>query len=266
MRPKILVFAGYGFNSELETKFAFDWAGGKADIVHINDLINGYYKLDKYQIIAYPGGFAYGDDTGAGNAYALKVKNHLWQDLLSFVSKDKLVIGICNGFQVLVNLGLLPGFNCEYGIRKIGLMHNKSARYVVRFVDLKVESDKSPWLAGIKKLSIPVSHGEGRLCIADDDLKTLNRKKMVVLRYIKGEMCKYLDLPTNPNGSVEDIAGITDKSGRILGLMPHPERAIFFTQLPNWPYIKEYCKRNKKNLPAEGPGLQIFKNAVRYFD
>lgn len=265
MKPKVLVFAGYGFNCEEETKFAFDWAGGKTDIIHINDLIGVSNKLNKYQIVSFPGGFSYGDDTGAGNAYALKVRNHLWQELLSFVNKDKLVIGICNGFQVLVNLGLLPGFKGEYGIRKIGLMPNKSARYIVRFVDLKVETEISPWLKGINTLSIPVANGEGRLCIEKQSLKLLNKKKMVALRYIQGEMCKYLDLPANPNGSVEDIAGICDETGKILGLMPHPERAMFFTQMPNWPYIKELYRRSNKRFPTEGPGLQVFRNAVQYF-
>ena len=265
MRPKVLIFAGYGFNCEEETKYAFDWAGGNADIVHVNDLINGYARLTKYQIIVFPGGFAYGDDTGSGNSYALKVRNHLWEELLSFVKKDKLVIGICNGFQVLVNLGLLPGFKGEYGIRKIGLMPNKSARYVVRFVDLRVETKISPWLKDIDNLSIPVANGEGRLCISDQNLKLLNKKKMVALRYIKGEICNYLDLPANPNGSVEDIAGIIDETGRILGLMPHPERAMFFTQMPNWPFVKEQCIRQKEKLPVQGPGLEIFRNAVKYF-
>jgi len=266
MRPKILVFSGYGLNCEEETKYAFDWVGGKADIVHINDLIGGDYKLNNYQIIAFPGGFAYGDDTGSGNAYALKIKNHLWKDLLSFIKQDKLVIGICNGFQVLVNLGLLPGFKNEYGIRKIGLMPNKSARYVVRFVDLKVETDKSPWLTGLKRFSIPVANGEGRLCIARENLKLLIQKKMIALRYVKGEMCKYLNLPANPNGSVEDIAGICDETGRILGLMPHPERAMFFTQLPNWSLVKEQYKRIGKEIPKEGPGMKLFRNSVEYFE
>ncbi|MBM3283331.1 phosphoribosylformylglycinamidine synthase subunit PurQ [Candidatus Gottesmanbacteria bacterium] len=265
MKPRVLVFSGYGLNSEEETKYAFDWAGGKADIIHINDLIEGFFNLNKYQIMALPGGFAYGDDTGAGNAYALKLKNHLWEEILSFVENDGLIIGICNGFQILVNLGLLPGFKGKYGERKIGLMPNKSARYVVRFVDLKVETEKSFWLKGIDKLSIPVSNGEGRLCIADGDLELLNIKKMVALRYIKGEMCRYLDLPANPNGSIEDIAGICDESGRILGIMPHPERAQFFYQLPNWTYIKEQYKREGRKMPYEGPGLKLFQNAIKYY-
>jgi len=174
------------------------------------------------------------------------------------------VIGICNGFQILVNLGLLPATK-KYGEREIGLMPNIQARYVVRFVDLKVETKKSPWLDSIDTLSIPVSNGEGRLCIPQNVLKSLKRNSQIALRYTRSEMCNYLDFPANPNGSEEDIAGLIDKSGKILGLMPHPERAMFFTQLPNWPFLKEEYKRQGKKIPKEGPGLQIFKNAVSYF-
>lgn len=264
MKPKVLVFSGYGLNSEEETKFAFDWAGGSSDIIHINDIIEKRYSLADYQILAFPGGFAYGDDTGSGNAYALKVRNHLWSDLLKFIDEDNLIIGICNGFQILVNLGLLPATK-KYGTRDVGLMHNKQARYVVRFVDLKVETKKTPWLKGIEYLSIPVANGEGRLSIPDDILASLKKNDLIALRYYKGEMSTYLNLVANPNGSIEDIAGIIDKSGKILGLMPHPERGMFFVQLPNWPLLKEKFKRAGKKIPLEGSGLKIFQNAIRYF-
>ncbi|MBI4067002.1 phosphoribosylformylglycinamidine synthase subunit PurQ [Candidatus Gottesmanbacteria bacterium] len=264
MKPKVLVFSGYGLNSEEETKFAFDWAGGSAHIVHINDLINKKFSLLDYQILAFPGGFAYGDDTGSGNAYALKVRNHLWAELLQFIQKDRLIIGICNGFQILVNLGLLPATQ-KYGTREVGLMHNKQARYVVRFVDLNVETHKTPWLKDIKSLSIPVANGEGRLSIPGDILRNLKKRDMIAFRYFKGEMSTYLDLPANPNGSVEDIAGLIDPTGKILGLMPHPERGMFFVQLPNWPLLKEQYKRQGRKIPKEGSGLKIFQNAIKYF-
>ena len=120
MKPKALVFSGYGLNCEEETKYGFELAGGTADIIHINDLIGGRVKLSDYQILAVPGGFSYGDDTGSGNAYANKLRNHLWQDFLRFIKQDKLIIGICNGFQILVNLGLLPALNKDYGRRNMG--------------------------------------------------------------------------------------------------------------------------------------------------
>lgn len=264
-KPKVLVFSGYGLNCEEETKFAFDKAGGLGEIVHINDLIAGKYKIANYQILAIGGGFAYGDDTGAGNAYANKLKNHLWKDLLQFIADDKLIIGICNGFQILVNLGLLPALKAEYGNRQLGLMHNEIPRYTVRFVDLQVDNPDSPWLKGIKSLSIPVSNGEGKLYATDKVLKEMKMKNHGALRYYRGDMCDYLDLPASPNGSIDDIAGVTDETGRILGLMPHPERAMFFTQLPNWQSLKETYLEEGKKLPEFSPALQLFKNSVEYF-
>lgn len=264
MKPKALIFAGYGLNCDEETKYAFETAGAKADIIHINDIIDGLYHLRNYQILVLQGGFSYGDDTGAGNAFAWKVKNHLWNEILSFIQKDKLVIGICNGFQILVNLGLLPAFDGNYGRRGVALIHNDSARYTVRWVDLKREN-KSPWLSGISTISLPIAHGEGKFYATKETLGRLKKKNMIALRYIKGRMCKWLDLQANPNGSLNDIAGITDETGRIFGLMPHPERACFFYQLPNWTFIKEQCKRKKERIPREGPGSKIFRNAVNYF-
>src|SRR3989338_938560 len=265
MRTKVLVFSGYGLNCEEETKYGFELAGAVADIVHINDLIDRRNKLSDYQILAVHGGFSYGDDIGSGNAYANKLRNHLWSDLLRFIKQDKLIIGICNGFQILVNLGLLPALNNDYGARTVALMPNNSARYTVRFVDLKAENNKSPWVKGIYTLSLPIAHGEGKFYAEKEVLKLLNKKKLIAFRYINGEACKFQNLETNPNGSHEDIAGVTDETGRILGLMPHPERALFFTQMPNWPFLKEQYKRKGEKLPIDGPGLKIFKNAINYF-
>jgi len=263
-KPKVLVFSGYGLNCEEETQFAFEEAGAKAKIVHINDLIAGHEHLQNYQILAFPGGFSYGDDTGSGNAFANKIRNHLWLALKRYVEQDHLVIGICNGFQILVNLGLLPGFEKGYGQREVALVHNDSARYIVRWVDLQVEN-QTPWLLKLKTFSLPIAHGEGKFYAPDKALEALKKKSLIALRYIKGEICDYQSLPPNPNGSLANIAGITDETGKILGLMPHPERAIFFTQLPHWTFLKEQYQRQGKRLPAQGPGLKIFQNAVDYF-
>ncbi len=265
MKPKALVFSGYGLNSEEETLLAFQMAGGEGDIVHINDIVDGSYKLSDYQILAFPGGFAYGDDTGAGNAYAQKTKNHLWEDLVKFVSEDKLIIGICNGFQILVNLGLLPALKMQYSNRQLGLMPNELPRYTVRFVDLRIDNPHSPWTKNLEMISIPVSNGEGKLYATEETLKEINEKKLVAFRYVKGPMCEYLNVPASPNGSIDDIAGITDETGKILGVMPHPERAMFFTQLPNWQVIKEEYLRQGKELSKFGPGFGVFKNAINYF-
>lgn len=263
-KPKVLVFSGYGLNCEEETKYAFELAGAKAEVIHINDLIDGSKKLMDYQILALPGGFSYGDDTGSGNAYANKIRNHLWTPLKTFAKSGGLVIGICNGFQILVNLGLLPALNKKYGNREVALLHNDSARYTVRWVDLNVENS-SPWLANMKTFSLPIAHGEGKFVAPKTVLAAMRKKGVIALRYTKGEMCEYQNLPANPNGSIDNIAGITDETGRIFGLMPHPDRATFFVHLPHWTYLKEKCLREGKAIPTEGPGLQIFKNAVNYF-
>ena len=264
-KPKVIVLSGYGLNCEEETKRAFELNGAVGDIVHINDLIDGKYKLTNYQIMAIGGGFAYGDDTGAGNAYANRLKNHLWKDIETFVENKKLIIGICNGFQILMNLGLLPALNKDYGKREMGLMPNTSARYSVRFVDVRNDNKtNSPWLKDIDSLSIMVSNGEGRLVADEKVMKEVNKKGVVAFRYYKGHMSDYLDLPYNPNGSIEDIAGLTDETGHILGLMPHPERAMFFTQMANWGLTKEQLKRAGKPIPEFAKGLQIFQNAVQY--
>lgn len=263
-KPKVLVFSGYGFNCEEETKFAFDSAGGQADIVHINDLITSPSRLFNYQILAFPGGFAYGDDTGSGRAFALKLKNHLQERLVSFVKSDRLIIGICNGFQVLAYLGLFPFEDNILGEINMALMHNANARYTVRWVDVKVTND-SPWLKGIKEISLPIAHGEGKFYSDAANLKKFTDNHQIALKYVKGELCLFFDYPYNPNGSLEDIAGITDSSKRILGLMPHPERAQLIYHLPHYTYLKEIYLRSGKKLPQEGPGLKIFRNGIDYF-
>ena len=252
-KPKVIILSGYGLNCEDETKYAFELAGAQGKIVHINDLIKNKNLLNDFQIMAIPGGFAYGDDTGSGNAYGLKLKNHLWENILKFIKKDHLAIGICNGFQILVNLGLLPAIDKKYGERQVALLPNDSTRYTASWVDLKIVNG-TPWLSGIAEISLPIAHGEGKFFASSKVLKQLNKKNLVAAKYI-----------INPTGTLENIAAITDESKRIFGLMPHPERAMFFTQLPNWPYLKEKYLREGKKVPKFGPGLQIFKNGVNYF-
>jgi len=243
---KIIIMSGYGLNCEEETKFAFERAGGKADIVHINDLIDNPKKLLEYQVLAFPGGFSYGDDTGSGKAYANKFKNHLAKELREFLSRDTLAIGICNGFQIMTNLGILPG----------ALTYNNGGKYLDRWVDLKAEG-KSPWLKGIKNVSFPIAHGEGRYMISEKEYKNMKKSGEIAFTYAKGEICKFQNLPQNPNGSNHDIAGILAYNGRVLGMKPHPERAMFSHQSPLW-YKGGKVEKN-------GAGLQIFKNAVNYF-
>jgi len=246
---KIIILSGYGLNCEEETKFAFETAGGSADIVHINDLIAMPKMLSEYQIMAFPGGFSYGDDTGSGKAYANKMKNHLSKELKEFLSRDTLMIGICNGFQILTSLEILPG----------ALTYNKNGKYIDRWVDLKVEG-KSPWLSGIKNISLPIAHGEGRYIIDEKKYKEMKIKKEIAFTYTKGEICNFQNLEKNPNGAMHDIAGILGYNGRVLGMMPHPERAMFYHQNPLW-----QVKKIKGSLEKDGEGIFLFKNAINYF-
>lgn len=254
-KPKVIILSGYGLNCEEETKFAFKLAGAYADIVHINDLIAEPKMLKNFDIMAFPGGFSYGDDTGSGKAYANKFKNHLSKELREFLERNTLVIGICNGFQIMTNLGIVKG----------ALTHNKNGKYIDRWVDLKVESSphlgsgeaRSPWLTGVKKLSVPIAHGEGHYVISKKEYKQMKKDRQIAFTYAKGEICKFQNLEKNPNGSDYDIAGVLAYNGRVFGLMPHPERAMFSHQSPLW-------QKNKKGK-KEGEGLQIFKNAVKYF-
>lgn len=247
-KPKVIILSGYGLNCEEETKFAFEWAGGSADIVHINDLIMKPKMLQEYDIMAFPGGFSYGDDTGSGKAYANKFKNHLSKELAEFLSRDTLAIGICNGFQIMASLGIVPG----------GLTYNKNGKYLDRWVDLAVPASTmkaSAWLRGIEKLSVPIAHGEGRYIV--EKSKVESKKLEIAFKYVSGPICKFQNLEKNPNGSDYDIAGVLAYNGRVLGLMPHPERAMFSHQNPLW--------QKNKRVEKEGQGLQIFKNAINYF-
>ena len=265
IKPKVLLLTGYRINCDDETRFAFEKAGADAETVHVNDLIDRKKKLSDYQVLAFCGGFSYGDDTGSGNAMAWRIKNDLWDEVLDFVSNDKkLTIGICNGFQILTNLGLVPAIRGRYGVSQVALVHNDSARYNCRWVDLQFTGN-SPWTNGISTLSLPIAHGEGKFYANSEMMKTINEKNLVAARYIAGEMTAYQNLPYNPNGALEDIASITDESGRILGIMPHPERAISFTQLPNWHLLKEKYKREGREITLDSDGLKMFRNGVNYF-
>lgn len=264
VKPNALVITGYGINCDEETRFAFEKAGANAELLHVNDLIESSKKLDYSQILTFPGGFSYGDDTGAGNALANRIRNHLWNKVIEFVERDHLAIGICNGFQVMANLGLLPAINRQYGDRQVALVQNDVPRYLDRWVDLEFQG-KSPWVQGLGVLSFPIAHGEGKFYSNPSVLEEINKRGLVAVKYVEGNVCRDQRLEANPNGSLENIAGITDESGRLIGMMPHPERAIDFTQLPNWTLLKERYKREGKPIPDEEGGLRIFRNGVEYF-
>lgn len=266
MSAKVLVLAGYGLNCEEETLHAFEYNGLKGNIRHINDLIENPAELKDVQVLVVPGGFSYGDDTGSGNAFAQKMKLALMDHLQEFVARDTLTLGICNGCQILANLGMVPGFDNKYGERLVAVTYNLTARYQCRWIDVKVESN-SPWLEGASSMHIPVAHGEGRFMMNDETLKTLESNGQLAIKYVKPDgSAADGQFPYNPNGSTADIAGITDQNGKVLALMPHPERGMFTWQRDDYTELKDAAQREGKTLPETADGMALFANAARYFE
>jgi len=201
MKPKALVVTGYGINCDEETAFALKLAGADSEIVHINDLTANKAILKESQILVFPGGFSYGDDTGSGKGLANKIRNNLFSEIKEFINEGKLVIGICNGFQVLVNLGLLPAIDKRYGQKEVALIHNDNARFECRWVKLKSESQKCVFTKEVEEIDIPVAHGEGKFYAPEDVLRKLKKNDQIAFRYVKenGERAVG-EFPENPNG------------------------------------------------------------------
>ena len=264
MTASALILAGYGINCEEETLHAFEYNGLNGKIIHINDLIDNPSELQNAQILAIPGGFSYGDDTGAGNAFAQKMNLALQDQLNEFVARDTLTIGLCNGCQILANLGLVPAFDKKYGQRLVAVTHNMSARYQCRWIDLKITSN-SPWFNDIDSMHIPVAHGEGRFMMDDQTLKALQDNGQIAAIYTKDGEAANGEFPYNPNGSLADIAGITDESGKVLALMPHPERGMFTWQRDDFMEIKDKAQRENAQHSETSDGMQIFQNAAKHF-
>ncbi len=261
---KALIMSGFGINSEMETQEALLRAGMSSDIVHINDLIDGRTELGQYRLLVFPGGFSYGDDTGAGNAFANRVRNNIWEDVEEFLAGDNLVLGICNGFQILANLGLVPAFGGRF-TRDIALVPNRKGVLECRFVTLKPAADNL-WTKGIERLFCPVAHGEGNFSCSPDTFSRLGEQEMIAFTYCRDDLSPANgEYPCNPNGSTGDIAGITSEDGKVLGIMPHPERAMEFVNLYDWPLRKEQMKRNKVPIPIESLNMQLFRNIADYF-
>lgn len=259
-KPEVLVLRTAGTNCDQETAFAFDKSGARADLIHINQLIRKEKDLSDYQVLAIPGGFTYGDDIAAGKILANELRYKLIDDIRKFIREGKLIIGICNGFQVLVKSGLLPG-NDELR-QEASLIINDSGKFEDRWVYLTLHATRQAphvkciWIKNLPEIIyLPVAHGEGKFVTKDKAvLKRLRRNNQIVLQYCD-EKGRLADYPHNPNGSQDNIAGICDKTGRVLGLMPHPERHIDFLQHPHW---------LRKENNGKGDGLQIFRNGVEY--
>jgi phosphoribosylformylglycinamidine synthase subunit PurQ / glutaminase len=257
MNVEALVITGYGINCDLETANALDRAGARASRIHLNDIAADTELLKRFHILAVPGGFSFGDDVASGKILANRLRYRLGEPLKQFVEDGKLLIGICNGFQVLVKMGILPLFDGEFR-QETTLTWNNTSRFENRWVHLKKDpATKCVWLNGIDRIELPVRHGEGKFIPKDDAvLEKLRENGQAALRYARHDGAPARgEFPMNPNGSVDDIAAICDPSGRIFGLMPHPEAYIDRTNHPQW---------TRRELPEEGMGLPVFRNAVEY--
>ena len=269
---KALVLTGYGLNCDYETGFSLRMAGADPERIHINDLIACGEKgarvgLDNYHILVLGGGFSWADDHGAGIIMAARLRCNIGEEIEEFIRKGRLIIGICNGFQALVNLGLLPGFDGDYRSRKIALTYNESGNFVDTWVRLKIKEDTvCVFTKGISTIELPVRHGEGKFYAEKGIIDRLIKKNQVVIQYADKEGNPAQGRwPFDPNGSLYDIAGICDSTGRIFGLMPHPEAYNHFTNHPDWALKREELARMGKGIEGEeGEGIAIFRNAVEY--
>ncbi len=264
---KVMVLTGYGLNCDHETAYAFELAGADPRRVHINSLIDGSVRLNDFQVLVFIGGFSWGDDHGAGVIQALRLKTRIGDQLLEFIAKGNPVLGICNGFQCLVNLGLLPGLEGNYRQRSVALTVNDCGNFRDQWVTLKMNS-ASPCIftRGMKTAELPVRHGEGKFVTDDAVLEKLTANNQIALQYATadGEIAAGR-FPYNPNGSLADVAGICDPSGRVFGLMPHPEAFNHWTNHPDWTRCKETARRRgSTGFDEVTIGVKIFKNAVDF--
>jgi len=266
-KTKAIVISGNGTNCEMEMAHGCKLGGfDQVDIVHISELIYGERKLNDYHFLNLAGGFLDGDDLGAAKANANRIKHALVKDtkerlfdhILQFIEKGGLILGVCNGFQLMVKLGLLPGFSKDYDVQCVTLTFNDSGRFEDRWVYLKTNQE-SPcvFTRGVEEIYLPVRHGEGKFVVKDEGvLKRLHARSQVVMVYTRDDYKEQTyDYPFNPNGSIDGIAGICDESGRLFGMMPHPEGYLHCTNHPRW---------TRECLPEEGVGVKIFRNAAEY--
>ena len=257
MNVRAIVLTGFGINCDYETQTALRRAGAQAERIHLNDVIDRPSLLKGYQILAIPGGFSFGDDVASGKILANRLRYKLGAQIQDFIADGKLMIGICNGFQVMVKMGVLPLFDGGF-VQDVTLTNNDSGRFEDRWVRLKTDpASRCVWLKGIGQIELPIRHGEGKFIPRDEQvLRRLQANGQVAARYCRADgALAGGEYPINPNGAIDDIAGICDPSGRVFGLMPHPEAHVDGTNHPRW---------TREALPEEGAGLQVFRNAVEY--
>jgi phosphoribosylformylglycinamidine synthase len=251
---KAIVLRAAGINCDMETEHALELAGAEAQRVHINQLIENKSLLDEYHILVIPGGFSYGDDVAAGRILANQIRHHLYNAARKFIDGGKLVLGICNGFQVLVKCGLLGGNGSGNG-QSVTITNNDSGKFEDRWVYLSPQTDRCVFVEKDKRIYLPIAHGEGKVVTKDDaGLREIQEGGFVAFKYVDkdGNGGGY---PVNPNGSMGAIAGLTDSTGRVMGMMPHPERFVRATQHPHWTRLENR---------GEGDGMSMFRNAVNY--
>ena len=253
MKPSVCILRSDGTNCDEDLFHAFDKAGAKPDFVHVNELRNKERKLSEFQILALPGGFSYGDDLASGKVLAVELMSFFKDDLQKFVDKKGYVLGICNGFQTLVRTGLLPF--TEMGNMQVTLTNNDSGHFECRWVKIKAEKSKASYLDSLDfVMDVSVNHGEGKFFTDEKTLKKIKDENLVVFRYVDSSGKPTQGYPANPNGALHAIAGITNPTGRILGLMPHPEKFVDTTQHPNW-------RSEQFDIPH---GLPFFRKIVSY--
>jgi phosphoribosylformylglycinamidine synthase len=268
-QPRILILRAPGTNCDAEAAHAFALAGGVPETLHINRVLEAPRRLEEFQVLCIPGGFSYGDDIAAGRILGNQIQHHLADSLKSFHDAGKLILGICNGFQVLLKTNLLAAADGRGPVATLTL--NDSGHFETRWVRLGVEPGKCVFLWGMQQIELPVAHAEGKFVVRDEAaFRQMEAAGQMVLRYQgiadsseksefrnpKPEMVASVSYPANPNGAMGDVAGICDATGRVFGLMPHPERFVEPTQHPRW------TRERDRN---EGDGLRLFQNAVRYF-
>ena len=263
MTVQVCIVTGFGINTEREMALAFELAGARAACLHLNDLVADPARLAEFGIFAVPGGFSFGDHLGSGAMLAALMARTLREPLAAFIDRGGLVLGVCNGFQVLVRMGLVPGL--DGWAQSVALVHNDSGRFEDRWVEVRFDP-ASPclWTRGIERLALPVRHGEGKLVAPDDLLGRIDAAHLGAARYTttaaQGDSeSTTVPYPANPNGSLRNLAGLCDPSGQVFGLMPHPEAFLHRHHHPTW-----------RNAPPEQPtamddgALQVFRNAVRH--
>ena len=259
---KALVITGFGLNCERETAAACALAGAEPELVHLNDLLSGERKLESYHLLCFIGGFSFGDHLGSGTVFANRVKFHLRDQLRKFVDDGKLVIGICNGFQTLTRLGMVPALDGDYFTQTAALAHNDSGVFRDDWCTLKADPG-SPcvFTKGIDLVHLPLRHGEGKFVADDPVIAEIEKRHLAAVKYVNADGTPATTFPANPNGSINAIAGICDPTGRVFGLMPHPEAFLSPFNAPDWT-----ARQQNGPLPAEGEGVRFFRNAVRFFE